>query len=498
MSSAPVIQAQNIKILQDSKTILDNVHFSLEKGQNLILTGVSGVGKTILAKAIAKKLYVLGTLDVNYDKEDTDLLSETLLVEQRYSLKNRGNLTSGFYYQQRFNSSDVDDCYTVREELQQISTDSAQIDFLLSELEMEDRKDAPVVQLSSGEHKRFQIIKALLRPTQIMLLDEPFIGLDKDSRKKLYRIIDEKAAQGTTFVIISGVHHPFPKAITHVLELSKDGNHQFAKKEDFVPCDYNHSFNIDIDKIHWQPSEMQFQYAIRMVHTFVRYGNKTILDDINWDVLKGEKWLLQGHNGAGKSTLLSLITGDNPQAYANEIYLFDKRRGRGESIWDVKRPIGFVSPEIFAYYDKNLTVHDAIASGLFDTMGLFRKLTIEQEAKVQEWIAVFHLEEVCNNKLSALSSGQQRMVLLANALVKNPPLLLLDEPCQGLDEVQTKAFVQMVDELCGKIDTTVLYISHYENEVPKCIDHVLKLDHGKSRHYGLYDSCDLYEHSNVH
>lgn len=478
MPTTPIIQAQNLKIVQDGKTILDNVNFTLQKGENLIVTGISGVGKTILTKALAKKLYVLGELSIQYEMENTELAPHTLLIEQRYSLKNRGNLTTGFYYQQRFNSSDVNDCYTVWEELLQISTDTKQIDFLLDELKMEARKNAPVVQLSSGEHKRFQIIKALLQPTQIMLLDEPFIGLDKESRQKLYGIIDEKAAQGTTFVIISGVHHAFPDSITHVLELSKEGNHQFATKEAFVPSQSDNSFGIHIEDIHWQQSELEFDYAIRMVNTFVRYGDKTILNNINWNVQKGEKWLLQGHNGAGKSTLLSLITGDNPQAYANEIYLFDKRRGHGESIWDVKRPIGFVSPEVFAYYDKNLIVHDAIACGLFDTMGLFKKLTDVQEAKVQEWIRVFHLEDVQKNKLSTLSSGQQRMVLLANALVKNPPLLLLDEPCQGLDEVQTREFVRMIDELCEKIDTTLLYISHYDNEIPTCIERVLHLEKG--------------------
>lgn len=478
MSIAPVIHAKDLKIIQDGKEILSNVNLTLRKGENLIVTGASGVGKTILAKVLAKKLYTLGTLEINYSQEETMLLPSTLLVEQRYSLKNRSNVTSGFYYQQRFNSSDVNDCYTVLEELNNISYDDEQVAFLLSELKMTDRKEAPVIQLSSGEHKRFQIIKALLQPTQIMILDEPFIGLDKESRKKLYDIIDDKAVKGTTFIIISGTHHPFPSSISYVLELNKSGIHNFVSKNIYEPSKPESSFNIDISNIDWQPHKIAFKNAIHMVHANVRYGEKTILNDINWTVKKGEKWLLQGHNGAGKSTLLSLITGDNPQAYANEIYIFDKRRGKGESIWDVKKPIGFVSPEIFAYYDKNLTVHDTVACGLFDTMGLFKKLNEEQEKKVKEWMQVFHLESVGTNRLSTLSSGQQRMVLLANALVKSPSLLLLDEPCQGLDEIQTRQFVRMIDELCGKIDTTVLYISHYDNEIPSCIDYVLHLDHG--------------------
>lgn len=472
--------ADNLTIKQNSKTILQSVNFALYKGGNMVITGPSGSGKTTLAMALAKKIYVLGRLEITFDDNNQNLSPKVLLVEQRYSLKNRGNLSAGFYYQQRFNSMDVEDCYSVREELQQLSDDTAKIEFLLTELNMQGRRDAPVIQLSSGEHKRFQLIKAFLKPTQVMVLDEPFIGLDVQSREKLYQIIDEKAAEGTTFIIISGSHHRFPDSITHVLELGKEKNYQFVPKDIFKPSYQRENLLIDILKIPFQERKDQFDNAIKMVKTIVKYGEKTILNNINWTVKRGEKWLVQGHNGAGKSTLLSLITGDNPQAYANEIYLFDKRRGRGESIWDIKKPIGFVSPEIFAYYDKNISVHDTVACGLFDTMGLYKKLSEEQETIVRQWLQVFNIEDVKAQKLNTLSSGQQRLVLLANALVKNPSVLLLDEPCQGLDEQQTNEFVEMIDELCTRIDTTLLYISHYENEIPQCIDHILHLDHGNA------------------
>src|SRR5688572_9298445 len=154
----------------------------------------------------------------------------------------------------------------------------------------------------------------------------------------------------------------------------------------------------------------------------VQYGDKIILDEVNWKVMKGERWLLSGPNGAGKSTLLSLITADNPKAYANSIFLFGKKRGSGESIWDIKKKIGYVSPELHLYFESSITVFDVIASGLFDTIGLFRMINDEQSQIIKGWIKLLHLEEVTNKLLFNLSLGKQRLVLLARALVKNPPL----------------------------------------------------------------------------
>src|SRR6185295_14005255 len=169
----------------------------------------------------------------------------------------------------------------------------------------------------------------------------------------------------------------------------------------------------------------------------------------------GECWSISGPNGAGKSTLLSLVTADNPQAYANELYLFDQRRGSGESIWDIKRRIGFVSPELHLYFDRGTSCFDVIASGLFDTIGLFRQISTAQTEQVKAWIELLQLQQVQHRPLFQLSLGQQRMVLLARALVKNPPLLILDEPCQGLDEEQIDEFIGLIDDLCDQSGKTL-------------------------------------------
>jgi molybdate transport system ATP-binding protein len=219
--------------------------------------------------------------------------------------------------------------------------------------------------------------------------------------------------------------------------------------------------------------------VVAMHEVTVRYGEATILDHIDWEVRKGERWSVSGPNGAGKSTLLSLITADNPQAYANQIWLFGRRRGTGETIWEIKQKIGFVSPELHLYFDSGASCFEVVASGLFDTIGLFRPLTPEQEETVRLWMKLLSLQDLRMRRMQQLSAGQQRMVLLARALIKNPPMLILDEPCQGLDDEQTAHFRQLVTELCEAFGKTLIYVSHYRDELPHCIDKYLELEQGK-------------------
>jgi len=456
---------------------LQNISFSLNDKENLAVTGVSGSGKTTLAKALCGQLFLTGELKTDYSPH-SNLAPKAVYVEQRYIIKNRSNTIDG-YYQQRYNSADNEDSYTVSEELKFISNDEKRIDFLLNELSITYLKNKPLLQLSSGEHKRFQIVKALLEPVQLLVLDEPFVGLDVASRIKLNEILTAASNTGTKIIVIAGARHLFPDCITHVLELDNGAQKTFVRKEDFVAV--NHAIINDFKNtdLPFQKSDLDFENAILMKNVTVEYNNKVILDNINWQVKKGERWLLKGRNGAGKSTLMSLVAADNPQAYSNEIYLFDKRRGSGESIWDIKKNIGFVSPELVAFFDRSVSCFDAVASGYFDTMVLNRKLSKEQIQRIYHWFEALNVANLAQKRLSEISAGMQKIFLLIRTFVKSPPLLILDEPCQGLDELQTEAFVKLVDDCCAQSDTTLVYISHYANESPACITNIIELENGK-------------------
>ncbi len=189
--------------------------------------------------------------------------------------------------------------------------------------------------------------------------------------------------------------------------------------------------------------------------------------------------MLEGHNGAGKSTLLSLINGDHPQSYANEIFLFGHRRGSGESIWDIKQKIGFISPELHWCFDMQTTCLNTLLSGFFDTPGLYKSATTEQTKIAIKWLDSIGLLAYKDIPLASISPGLQRMVLLLRVLVKNPPLLIFDEPCQGLDEIHVNNFIDLVDRLFYDTEHTIIYVSHISSQIPKCINKKLCLKNGK-------------------
>ncbi len=459
----------NLSLQLQGQPLLRDISFTLPINGHLAITGASGSGKTTLAKAIAGKIFFQGSITFG------DKKPHIVFVEQHYHFKNTSN-TSYFYYQQRYNSFESDMTITVADELRKVCTAEANIDSLLTRLQLQHRKDAPLLHLSSGEHKRFQLVNAFLQEADVFVIDSPFIGLDVNSRQQLHAIINEKAAAGKTIVVIADVHQ-LPACITHVVFLQNGGLALFEEKQQFL-SNTIHTLQLPEvlqQEMPFKQAVVNFDIAIKMENVQVAYQQNIIINNINWQVNNGEKWLLKGANGAGKSTLLSLVTGDHPQAYANKIILFDKKRGSGETIWDIKRKIGYVSPELQWYFDTNLTCYNTVASGFFDTVGLYKKLDEQQQQTVQQWLVYLQLQRVQQKPLSALSTSQQRMALLARALVKNPPLLILDEPCQGLDETQVKQFVALADTLCTRLNKTLIYVSHYTNEIPACITHVLEL-----------------------
>ncbi|WP_245843608.1 ATP-binding cassette domain-containing protein [Niastella vici] len=378
-----------------------------------------------------------------------------------------------------YNSSDSEDTITVQEELAPLMAAAPNSNWV-EQLHLTHVLDEPLIQLSNGENKRLQLAKALFLDPAVLIMDNPFVGLDVEGRQTLHRILDSIVASGIAIILITPPQE-LPNCITHVALLENGSLVKVGKKEEIraaAPVPTNALPAGIISQLKASGNNNHFTTAVKMVNVTIQYGEKVILNNINWEVKKGECWSISGPNGAGKSTLLSLVTADNPQAYANELYLFDQRRGSGESIWDIKRRIGFVSPELHLYFDRGTSCFDVIASGLFDTIGLFRQISTQQQEQVQAWIELLQLQALQRRPLFQLSLGQQRMVLLARALVKNPPLLILDEPCQGLDEEQISYFKLLIDQLCETFNTTLLYVSHYSKDLPECITHAASIENG--------------------
>ena len=470
-----LIEITGLSAKQAGVSVLQNIDLTIQEAEQWAILGSSGSGKTSLALALIGRLFYSGQI-LFHTKGNIEL------VEQQHRFRTLSN-TTDFYYQQRFQSQDAEDSLTIEEELHSyLETNKEETLQWLERLHLTSLLQEPLIQLSNGENKRLQLVKSLLHRPSILILDNPFTGLDIDGRKLLQEIINTISDKGIHVILIT-TPEEIPDCITHVAVLEKGQLVFSGNKEKYHQQDLNKETRHILTKEQLSKLNRRVEYSfhsmVKMVDVTIRYGEKTILDRVNWEIKSGEHWSLSGPNGAGKSTLLSLINADNPQAYANEIYLFDKRRGRGESIWDIKKNIGFVSPEMHLYFPYTSTCFEVIASGLFDTTGLFRAINDEQKEQVNQWISLLELKDISNKTLQQLSLGKQRMALLARALVKNPPLLVLDEPCQGLDHEQIVFFNSLVDQLCTSFNTTLIYVSHYREQLPECINRHLYIDEGK-------------------
>lgn len=483
--SKPILEVQNLSFQFGSNVVLKNLNFKINKGENWQIGGPSGTGKTTLAKIISGEIKNFeGKVEVNFD-ENSELKKRILYVSNWYQFTNLEG-DRNFYYQQRYNKFAKNDTLTVFAELnhfaQKEQLDFKNVEKYLEIFGFENFKEQQLIELSSGEHKKLQLVKALWLKPQVLIIDQPYTGLDVKSRKNLDQILDNLAQEGITLLVINN-DDEVPNCINHFAEI-KNGNwievahrSEITKGEERIPKDLPHFLQ--------KPPKTNSKLMVMLENVNVSYGEKQVLKNISWQLNEGERWLLQGPNGSGKSTLLSLLNGDHPQAYANEIHLFGKKRGSGESIWEIKEKIGIISPELHWYYDLNANVGQTIASGFFDSMSLYQKLSFDQQQKLEQILHFFDLKDEKNKKLNTLSLGKQRLALLARTIVKNPELLILDEPCQGLDVQQTQYFNRVVDDLC-KCGHTLIYVGHFESQLPECFSHKLILENGEIKFKNIY------------
>lgn len=495
MPQESILTINHIHVRLATYTLFKNLSLEIKSGENWAFVGESGSGKSALLQTIAGNMAISeGEIVYHfYETEKQNHLNDAsfmpqklmAMVASKHHFRNLSN-TKDFYYQQRYNSSDSEDAPTVADYLAKIdiSTSTKLIwnyAEVVRQLKLEFLLDKQLIKLSNGETKRLLIAAALLKQPTLLLLDNPFAGLDAQTRAKFNQLLTTIVKSGITIIMATSPQE-IPDAITHVAVLRQLKIEKTVLKEAFKPEEIvQQQLPLDLQELQSLISlkpVASYETIVIMKNVNVRYGDKQILKNVDWQILPAERWALLGPNGAGKSTLLSLINGDNPQAYANDIVLFDRKRGSGESIWDIKKKIGFVSPELYQYFPTESSCLQVIESGFYDTLGLFRPSKLEKATLALRWMKLLQIENNARKPFKNVTASIQRLCLLARALVKNPPLLILDEPCQGLDEQQQKHFKNLLELISRRTDTALIYVTHYQHEIPDVVTKTLRLENG--------------------
>ncbi|BDS24666.1 TPA: molybdate ABC transporter ATP-binding protein ModF [Enterobacter asburiae] len=462
--------------LSDTRT-LTIADLTIRAGESWAFVGTNGSGKSALARALAGELPLLkGECQGDFTRL-TRLSFEQLqkLVSDEWQRNNTDLLSPG----------EEDTGRTTAEIIQDEVKDPARCQRLAERFGITALLNRRFKYLSTGETRKTLLCQALMNEPELLILDEPFDGLDVQSRAQLATLLESLNQQGYTLVLVLNRFDEIPDFIQHAgvladCNLTETGEKTALLKQALI-AQLAHSEQLDGITLP-EPDAPSARHALdphqpRIVlrDGIVSYDDRPILNRLSWTVNSGEHWQIVGPNGAGKSTLLSLITGDHPQGYSNDLTLFGRRRGSGETIWDIKKHIGYVSSSLHLDYRVSTTVRNAILSGYFDSIGIYQAVSDKQHKLAQQWLDILGMDNrVADAPFHSLSWGQQRLALIVRALVKHPTLLILDEPLQGLDPLNRQLIRRFVDVLISEGETQLLFVSHHAEDAPACITHRLE------------------------
>ena len=469
-----VFELTDATVVRDGNTVLDRFNWTVREGEVWAVVGPTGAGKTTLAESLLGRHSLHGgTLHwplFDRLRAAGRRLDYTSQAVAHVTFKEDSRLFSyaGRYYQQRFEFADhgSDTPLSLADFLRSGTTSpDAEREAVCDRFGIANLLGQSFMTLSNGQTRRARLARAMLAHPEVLILDDPFIGLDSAARADLSGLLGELVRDGRRVVLICR-EDAVPGWVTDVLEMPRRAGGVSPLFESPHPRAENRGLT---------PPARQEVVALRDVT--VTHSGHTILDRVSWSVRGGERWAVLGPNGSGKSPLLSLLCGDHPQAYSNDVTLFGRKRGSGETVWDVKRNVGLLSPEFHLYFTEPLTAARATATGFFDTLA-DRPTTAEQDARVKELFAAFGIAHLASRTFTRLSTGEQRLVLLARALVKRPPLLILDEPFQGMDAASTARCRAWLETELGE-DQTLLFVTHEPGELPRSVSRTLRLDRGQ-------------------
>lgn len=334
--------------------------------------------------------------------------------------------------------------------------------------------------LSTGELRKVMILKELEKYPEYLILDEPYDGLDIKSQKLLHDLIGTLIKSDIQLILILNREEDIHEDISHIAFIHDNRVILTGEARDIL---LNSSFNKIRHFSGEIPKELPGlnrksslrEQLIDLKDVSISFGDTHVLKDISWSVKTREHYKVIGPNGSGKSTLLKIISADNHQSYGQDITLFGYKRGSGESIWDIKKNVGLVSSSLQKDYRVSISVLSVVVSGFYDSIGLYNNPLQKEIDLAERWLKLIKLHDKKNSSFKELSYGEQRMILIVRAMVKHPKVLILDEPCLGLDQVNREMILLLLDYIAKAGNTTLLYVSHRIEDHITSITKELKL-----------------------
>jgi len=437
MLAKQLIRIQNLKICNSLVTA------EIAQGELIAVIGPNKSGKTTLADILRGEIRNVGGTVIH-------AIDPRRIAYSAHSADSNFFHYSDFYYQQRYNTFDEASVDTVGQYLQYdpaCGYRSELFNAVLSQTLLATK----IIELSSGETRKVLLLKSLFQEAIIHILDNPFSGLDEDAIGKFSDLFRQITRQHGKTIILLLNDDPLNMKFDRIIRLRTE---QSGKAIEEPPA---------VQSVFYTTPPADFHTVLQIENVSLKIGQRTLIRNLSWQIARGEKWLLRGANGSGKTTLLSLLNADNPMAYRYRFNLFDRRRGSGESIWEIKARIGFISSEIQLYFQGSRTVQEIILSGFSDTMMLNRRLRDPETAQYRSLLEILGLTRVENAPFGRLSSGEKKTVMIARALVKNPPVLILDEPFQDLDPARFHFLYRFLSR-CANADRTVIQTTHHDHE----------------------------------
>ena len=467
-----VIHLSNIDVLKNSTKILSDISWRLNQDENWLILGSNGSGKTSFLKLARGDLWpAAGSRLYSFDGKPQEspvgikkLIALVSPEMQDAYIKNSWDITAEEIIHTGF-----------RDTIWLFETPSPEqiiiADNIMNQLNIESLRKKSMLQLSSGEAKRVLIARAIISSPRVLMLDEVSNDLDADSRKSLILTIDNIAKSGTQIIYSTHMTEDMPDSITNALLLSRGRIKMQGDKKTVLSAYDQDNQNHAIDNINNFNGTKKYPAPycrtdrsplIEMIDINVFINDQHILHNINWRINHGEHWLITGKNGAGKSTLLKLILAELHPASGGRL----SRSGFSddESVWQIREKIGYISSSLQGCYDWDLTAEEVVLSGIFSSIGLYDEASAEQKETALKWMNILQIDDLRQRRLFALSYGEARKVLLARAMVNSPDMLLLDEPCNGLDSTARRDFLMLVEKL-AQLGTTILMATHHKNEI---------------------------------